>query len=608
MTAQDVNAWLDGLMPYSLQRGAIAGAVVVVVKDGAILTKRGYGYADVAKRIPVDPDRTMFRVGSTSKLFTWTAVMQLVQQGKIDLDADVNRYLDFKIPPAFGKPVTMRDLMTHTAGFEETLKNLLHVDPKAMRSLREVVADWVPDRLYPPGTQPAYSNYGCTLAGYIVQRVSGEKFDDYVARHIFAPLGMTHATFVQPLPAKFRPLMSNGYSTSNEDPEPFELVDAAPAGALSITGLDIAKFMIAHLNQGGPLLHPDVARLMHSQADEPIPGLPGMALGFYQESGNGLNIIGHGGDTVWFHSDLHLYLDKGVGLFMSFNSRGKEAAVYPLRAKLFQEFTDRYFPAPHPDLPTAPTAKAHGAAMVGQYLSSRRAMSSWARLFYLPDQTSVSLNADDTITVSSLTDAAGDPIRWREVGPWQWHEVGGEGRLNALVKDGHVVSFANDEIAPIMGFLPAPFAMNGAWIVPAVMIALLVMLLTLIAWPVVALVRRHYDRPAVLAGRSLMLHRGARVTALLFIGIAAMWFSFIALLSASLLYLDGRLDPWMRIAQVLSIFAIAGAALCCWNAWHVLTDKRSWWTKLWSVVIALAALFLTWFLIVMHLIPSSLNY
>jgi CubicO group peptidase (beta-lactamase class C family) len=608
LTATDVDTWLDGLLPYSLERGAIAGAVVVVVKDGRVLTERGYGYADVAKRVRVDPARTMFRVGSTSKLFTWTAVMQLVQAGKIDLDADVNRYLDFKIPPAFGKPVTMRNLMTHTAGFEETLKNLIHFDPKGLRSLRDTVADWVPTRLYPPGTQPAYSNYGAALAGYIVQRVSGEKFDDYIARHVLAPVGMAHSTFAQPLPAQFRPQMSNGYSTADEDPQPFELVDAAPAGALSTTGADMAQFMIAHLNQGGPLLRPETARLMHSRADQPIPGLPGMALGFYQESGNGLNIIGHGGDTVWFHSDLHLYLDKGVGLFMSFNSRGKDDAVYPLRAKLFQEFTDRYFPAPQPDLPTANTAHAHGAAMVGQYLSSRRAMSSWARLFYLPGQTRVTLNPDDTITVSSLTNAAGNPIKWREVGPWRWHEVGGKAWLGARVENGRVVSFADDEMAPIMTMLPAPTTMNGAWILPALLAAILVMLLTLIAWPVTALVRRHYRQPALLAGRALTLHRATRVTALLFVVIAGLWFAFISLLGMSLVYLDGRLDPWMRLAQILSIGALIGTLLCCWSAWRVVTGERRWPAKLWSVAIALAALFLSWFLIVMHLIPSSLNY
>jgi CubicO group peptidase (beta-lactamase class C family) len=122
LTRADVEAWLDGLMPYALQRGGIPGAVVVVVKDGSVLFQKGYGYAEVKHRVPVDPERTLFRPGSISKLFTWTAVLQLVEQGKLDLDADINRYLDFRIPPAFGKPITLRDCMTHTPGFEEVGK------------------------------------------------------------------------------------------------------------------------------------------------------------------------------------------------------------------------------------------------------------------------------------------------------------------------------------------------------------------------------------------------------------------------------------------------------------------------------------------------------
>ena len=210
LTADDVNAWLDGYMPYALHTGDIAGAVVAVVKDGQILTERGYGYADVAKRTPVDPKLTLFRPGSVSKLFTWTAVMQQVEQGKIDLDADVNQYLDFKIPARDGKPVTMRELMQHVAGFEEQAKGIMSADAKSP-GFEELLKQWVPERVFAAGTTPAYSNYGASLAGYIVQRLSGESFDDYIDKHIFAPLDMQHSTFRQPLPANLEPLMSKGY-------------------------------------------------------------------------------------------------------------------------------------------------------------------------------------------------------------------------------------------------------------------------------------------------------------------------------------------------------------------------------------------------------------
>jgi CubicO group peptidase (beta-lactamase class C family) len=192
LTAEDVNAWLDGYIPYALHVGDIAGAVVAVVKDGKVLTERGYGYSDIEKRTPVDPKHTLFRPGSVSKLFTWTAVMQLVEQGKLDLDADVNQYIDFKIPPRDGKPVTMRNIMQHTAGFEEQAKGILSDDPNAP-GFEALLKQWVPHRVFAAGSTPAYSNYGASLAGYIVQRVSGEPFNSYIEKHIFAPLDMNRA-------------------------------------------------------------------------------------------------------------------------------------------------------------------------------------------------------------------------------------------------------------------------------------------------------------------------------------------------------------------------------------------------------------------------------
>ena len=146
----DLDVWLDGFLPYALQTGDIPGAVVVVVKDGRVLTARGFGFANVDNRTPIDPERTLFRPGSVSKLVTWTAVMQLVEQKKLDLDRDVNTYLDFNIPPRDGKPVTLRQLMTHTAGFEEATKDIIFYDAAHLQSLGALLKTWVPERIYEP--------------------------------------------------------------------------------------------------------------------------------------------------------------------------------------------------------------------------------------------------------------------------------------------------------------------------------------------------------------------------------------------------------------------------------------------------------------------------
>ncbi|HZG33494.1 MAG TPA: serine hydrolase domain-containing protein, partial [Sphingopyxis sp.] len=286
LTKADVDGWLDGFLPFALERGDLAGAVVVVVKDGQVLTQRGFGYADAARRTPVDPARTLFRPGSVSKLFTWTAVMQEVEAGRIDLDKDVNAYLDFRIPPYRGKPVTMRQLMTHTAGFEEHGKRTIFEDPKFAISLGDYVKVQ-PRRIYAPGTTPSYSNYGTALAGYIVERTAKMPFDDYVEQRIFRPLGMAQSTFRQPLPAALAPSMATGYRQLSAGPSKFEIVGPSPAGGLSSSGADMAKFMVAHLDQGAGLMKPATARMMHDTPLTILPPLNRMELGFFETNING---------------------------------------------------------------------------------------------------------------------------------------------------------------------------------------------------------------------------------------------------------------------------------------------------------------------------------
>src|SRR5450631_4356341 len=391
LTADDVNAWLDGYMPYALHTGDIAGAVVAVVKDGQIITQRGYGYSDIAKRAPVDPKLTLFRPGSVSKLFTWTAVMQQVEQGKIDLDADVNQYLDFKIPARDGKPVTMRQLMQHVAGFEEQAKGIMSDDPKSP-GFEALLKQWVPERVFVPGTTPAYSNYGASLAGYIVQRVSGESFDDYLDKHIFAPLDMKYSSFRQPLPANLAPLMSKGYQVASEEPHVFEMVGPAPAGSMSSPAEDMAHFMIAHLQNGAyngnRILRADTAEAMHNSPLTMLPPLNRMELGFFETNINGREVIAHLGDTQFFHTSLHLFLKEGVGFYVSFNSLGKAGAAGSLRGALFEDFADRYFPAETKEAPIDDkTAASHAAMLKGNWANSRGSRSNFIAALGLVGQT-----------------------------------------------------------------------------------------------------------------------------------------------------------------------------------------------------------------------------
>ncbi len=216
LTVETVEAYFDAKLAQQMADDHIVGATVAVVQEGELLFAKGYGYADLAQGKPVVVDQTLFFPGSVGKLFTWTAVMQLAEQGKLDLDADINDYLDFTIPAMLyprrenqtgdqagdqvADPITLAHLMTHTAGFEEQLAAIHVAGPDDLQPLRDFLVEAMPARVYAPGQWFAYSNYGTALAGYIVERISGQPFETYITEHILKPLAMEHSAAVQPLP------------------------------------------------------------------------------------------------------------------------------------------------------------------------------------------------------------------------------------------------------------------------------------------------------------------------------------------------------------------------------------------------------------------------
>lgn len=614
LTREDAEAWLDGFLPYALATGDVAGAVVVVVKDGATLLQKGYGYADVATRKPVDPATTLFRPGSISKLTTWTAVMQLVEQGKLDLDADVNGYLDFKIPARDGQPVTLRNILTHTPGFEERVKDLIIPEGRPFDPLDVYLKKWVPTRIFAPGTTPAYSNYATSLAGYIVARVSGLSFDDYVDQRILTPLGMEHSTFRQPLPERLRPFMASGYARASEGKaKPFEVVVAAPAGSQASSGADMARFMIAHLQKGAfgeaRILKAETAEQMHTTALTILPRVDRMVLGFYEQNRNGRHIISHAGDTAWFHSDLYLFLDDNVGLFISLNSAGKEGAAGKIRKAVFEQFTDRYLPGPTFDGKVDPqTAAEHARMMTGVYEVSRRMETNFLRVLGLAGPVKVFANDDGTISVSMATNVAGAPIKWREVEPFVWRDVDGESFLSAKVVEGRVARFAFEWVSPFMVFEPVPASISPAWVTPALLAGLLALLLTTLAWPISALTRRHYGVPYRLTDRDAAAHRWIRIASTAVIAIFIIWGVAVAVVMGDKLA-SSAADILLLIVQLLSAVVFFGAAaIGVWNASVVVLGARKWYAKTWAVSLALALLVVLWVALAFHLIAFDVNY
>ena len=617
----DLDAWLDGYMPFALNTSDIPGAVVVVVKDGQVLSARGFGYADVDKRTPVDPARTLFRPGSVSKLVTWTAVMQLVEQGKIDLDADVNTYLDFTIPPRAGKPVTMRQMMTHTAGFEESAKALIVYDRDAAMTLPELIKSRTPARIFDAGTTPAYSNYATSLAGYIVGRLSGLPFDDYVEQRIFAPLNMRTASFRQPLPAALAPLAATGYSEPGQPSLGFEIVNSAPAGALSASGIDMANFMIAHL-QGGQfngqrILSAATAATMHDSPLDKVdrasllPPLNRMELGFFETNVNGRDVIAHLGDTEGFHTSLHLYMGDGVGLYLSVNGTGRAGASNTLRNALFHDFSDRYFPSTlaadgrvAPDL-----ARRHAQMMAGSWDSTRRAESNFFAISNLLGQVKVSVDDKGELVIPALVGPNGRPREWVEVAPFVWRDKNGEDRLAARVVNDRVVRWSMDFMSPFMVLEPVPAAKNGAWLLPAASLAILVLLLAVLAMPAGWIVRRRFKLGRAAAGPARQATLATRLCALSVLAVLAGWGGIVAAFAKSVSYASSVLDPWLWIVQIGGLLALVAALVAgARNLQLAFRPDQGWWRKAWSVLFMLSVLVLAYIAVSFKLVSMSVSY
>jgi CubicO group peptidase (beta-lactamase class C family) len=608
LTAADVEAFLDGVMPLQLKREDIAGAVIAVVKDGKVLFAKGYGYSDGAKRTPVSGDSTLFRPGSISKLFTWTAVMQLMEQGKLDLDRDVNTYLDFKIPDTYPKPITLRNIMTHTPGFEETDKELFLPDVKDLRPLDDYLKTHLPHRIFPPGTTPAYSNYATSLAGYIIQRASGQPYDDYIESHILKPLGMTHTTFRQPLPDALKPLLSNGYTVASKPARPFEVVQPWPAGSSSVSANDMTRFMIAHLQdgefEGVQILRPETARLMHSRQFENHPRLNGMALGFYEETRNGHRIIGHGGDTICFHSDLHLIPDAGLGFFLSYNSAGK--GEISARSAVWNEFMDRYFPYTTPA--ATAVANTEDARMVsGDYIISRRSQTTILSVLTVLGELKVSQNSDGTISAAAFKDLNGQPKRFREIAPLLFREVDGQSLAAFKRDDSGRLILAFD--FPFMVFQKARWYDRSLINMSILIGALAVLVLTLLLWPVAALVRWHYGRTLELSPAERRWRLLVRIVCAVDLAFALAW---VAALSGGFddpAKLNRGLDPVLRIIQLAGWLGVLGTLLALYNHFRSWRNRdRWWWSKLQDSGIALACLGFAWFVLHWNMLHWSLNY
>lgn len=586
----DIGAYIDGTIEAQMALEDIQSATVSVVKNGKLVFASGYGMQDIEEGIPVDPETSLFRIGSTSKLFTWIAVMQLAEQGKLDLETDVNQYLDFEIPATYEKPITLNHILAHTAGFEDGgLGYLIHYYPTMGPDLAEAMQKFIPARVNPPGEVSSYSNYATALAGLIVQNVSGVSFNDYVAQNIFEPLGMKYASFDEPLPEELEPFMTRGYKREQGiwEKQPFEIINSfAPAGAVSASAVAMAKFMQANLNNGelngNRILAEDTMKKVHSllfTADERVNG---MAHGFYEKSYNGFRTVGHGGDTMQFHTDMAVDKENNLGIFVSYMTTVSNAA----RNNFVGQIYNHYFPDDvEPVVPPSDFAD-RADKYAGKWTFWRRNISTIEKMFGLMS------NGIDVVPTEDNTLMVTGPWAVRqfvEVGEHLFRQVDGDERIVFVSRSGDGIDTFYFEGLPFMAMQRMPAFENTVfkYLLPG--LALLLFLHSIVSW---FYKRRQYlERPNI--SRTLTYSS-------LFMGIGHL--AFVVLLAAIIVgfgdSLYSGIPLLLKVALVLPLLAIVltlWAVLCLVKRFRTDDDSFTKGRRIYYTVLVLAGVFMCYF-------------
>jgi CubicO group peptidase (beta-lactamase class C family) len=471
LPAAELEAFVDGVVTQGMARDHIAGVAVAVVQNGQVVLKKGYGLDRMSPARAVDPDRTLFRIGSISKTFTWIALMKEVEAGRVRLDAPINLYLpqQDQVPDqGMKQPVRVRDLMTHSPGFEDrALGQLMERNPERIRPLETYLKQERPRRVREPGGVPSYSNYGAALAGEAVTQITGHTFQAVAEGEVIGPLGLSRTTFREPyparkgLPAPMDPRLagdvSQGFAWDGGGfkTEPFEFItQAAPAGAASSTASDMARYMAMILNGGSldgtQVYSPAQAQAFRTTLLRAAPGVVGWDHGFMEmDLPGGFHGFGHDGATLAFHSRMVTIPQLGLGVFVIDNtSTGR-----PLAEALPMRIVARFYAPPAP-LPPPPSAwlKENGGAFTGGYLTTRRAFGGLEKFAdLLHGEARVSVGKAGALLTNSgehsqrWTPDAAASVDQRYVA---FHEIGGHQTLVFEMKDGHAVRW---------------FDPNGAW-------------------------------------------------------------------------------------------------------------------------------------------------
>lgn len=552
LTGADLQEFFSGLIPAYMAEHQIRGVAVSVVEHDELVYAAGFGHTDEIRHVPVSPEKSLFRIGSVTKVITALSVMQLVKEQELDLDVDISAYLDFSIPRAFPGDITLRHLLTHTAGFEDTAAANWSFTPV---DLRTCLVDHAPLQVRPPGSLAAYSNYGFALAGHIVERVSGSTYDEYVQEQVFSPLGMRRSSSVQVFPELADAAASEGFLNEDGSPVSQELphLCLSPAGDISSTAEDMGRLMKMFL----ALEESDVRyQMLTPQFIHDDRLRDHMCLGFYENHRNGMRILAHGGDTICFHSRMALFPDLGIGLFITSNSEGG----VELGPSIVEAFADHLSGSPLPEISRRTPSFAPGAAYTGRYVSTRRSFSSPEKLLQLFSSLRVQSSGENDL----LLDGPHGREVFRPAAEAVYEREEGQVRM-VFSDDGYMYL----DTAPFLAFEPLPWYETGTSVLILLSAGLLLGILRI-------LMRSHLSRGSRLGGGVLLTAAVLQIATVLFA------------VSDTMGYLTGAAPAFLmlRITSWLFILGSAGMGCLTLQGWK-LSSHRARQLDLSSLLIAL---------------------
>ncbi|MDN5756998.1 MAG: beta-lactamase family protein [Tomitella sp.] len=590
----------DSVIERQLTEGRIPGAAVAVVVGGKTVLSKGYGQAEAGGHRPVDAEHTGFFPDSVAKLFTATALSQLIARGEVDPSADVNSYLDdMTVPDTFpGRPVTAADLLTHTGGFDNDVLGLSNAVGDNVPTLADSVADAQPNRVRPPGQVVAYDNYGFALAGHLVEEVTGRPFETYVRSEVLDPLHMDDTSLSQPLPPAVEKTVATGY---RPDGDGYTVARGqygpwSPTGAgVVTTAPDMGRFMASQLG-ADPALGDGVTGLMQQQHFAQDVRVPGMTYGFTERSWNGHRVLVKDGDLPGFHSNLALVPDAGVGVFVTYNGDGLGGNAFWDAKELVRAVVDGMVPADGTPASGAPGVDAPGETVpngeidsyAGTYRPSTVSRDSMMAIAGLTSAVDVQSVGGGRLTTTGLSmDPDVSEQHWVQQASGVFTEVDGHGRI---AFDGGVLAGAGPEAT---AYEKLPWYDSPSIHMVVVAVAAAVMAVGVIGYPVLAVVERRQGADRFGNGGE----RGSRAWGARLLGWLAGALAVAFSCQFALLVSDGNAMservllgsplltalPWVGAATTL---AVAGAVLSAPVAWI-----RSWWTlagRIGYTVLALA--------------------